>query len=75
MGSTTVLSSATGSISKLSSFIILLLFLFSCFTFTPTEAYDAIDPAGNITIKWDVISWTPDGYVVSTTEGSGVYLL
>lgn len=29
------------------------------------EAYDALDPNGNITIKWDVISWTPDGYVVN----------
>lgn len=28
-------------------------------------AYDALDPNGNITIKWDIISWTPDGYVVS----------
>ncbi|GJZ66345.1 COBRA-like protein [Tanacetum coccineum] len=27
------------------------------------EAYDALDPNGNITIKWDIISWTPDGYV------------
>ncbi|CAO2820922.1 unnamed protein product [Amaranthus hypochondriacus] len=27
------------------------------------EAYDALDPNGNITIKWDVINWTPDGYV------------
>lgn len=32
------------------------------------EAYDALDPLGNITIKWDVISWTPDGYVVSIYE-------
>lgn len=30
----------------------------------PAEAYDALDPNGNITIKWDVITWTPDGYVV-----------
>lgn len=28
-------------------------------------AYDILDPNGNITIKWDVMSWTPDGYVVS----------
>ncbi|KAH0885077.1 hypothetical protein HID58_061173 [Brassica napus] len=27
------------------------------------EAYDALDPTGNITIKWDIISWTADGYV------------
>lgn len=32
------------------------------------EAYDALDPTGNITIKWDVISWTADGYVVSINE-------
>nr|VDD10275.1 unnamed protein product [Brassica oleracea] len=25
--------------------------------------YDALDPTGNITIKWDIISWTADGYV------------
>lgn len=31
-----------------------------------SEAYDALDPNGNITIKWDIISWTPDGYVVCT---------
>jgi hypothetical protein len=30
------------------------------------EAYDALDPEGNITMKWDVMSWTPDGYVVSS---------
>lgn len=28
-------------------------------------AYDPLDPTGRIVIKWDVISWTPDGYVVS----------
>ncbi|RZC60030.1 hypothetical protein C5167_021785 [Papaver somniferum] len=27
------------------------------------EAYDSLDPNGNITIKWDIMSWTPDGYV------------
>ncbi|KAE8707449.1 hypothetical protein F3Y22_tig00110384pilonHSYRG00911 [Hibiscus syriacus] len=26
-----------------------------------------LDPTGNITIKWDVISWTPDGYVAVVT--------
>ncbi|XP_060204922.1 COBRA-like protein 4 [Lycium barbarum] len=30
-------------------------------------AYDALDPKGNITIKWDVVSWTPDGYVAVVT--------
>ncbi|CAN4081631.1 unnamed protein product [Withania somnifera] len=31
------------------------------------NAFDALDPNGNITIKWDVISWTPDGYVAVVT--------
>ncbi|XP_065855044.1 COBRA-like protein 2 [Euphorbia lathyris] len=52
---------------NLSHFTILLLFLLSCTTFTETEAYDALDPTGNITIKWDIISWTPDGYVAVVT--------
>jgi hypothetical protein len=35
------------------------------FGFILIVAYDPLDPNGNITIKWDVMSWTPDGYVVS----------
>ncbi|CAL4931582.1 unnamed protein product [Urochloa decumbens] len=27
------------------------------------EAYDPLDPTGNITIKWDIMQWTSDGYV------------
>ncbi|GMI75737.1 COBRA-LIKE4, IRREGULAR XYLEM 6 [Hibiscus trionum] len=30
-------------------------------------AYDPLDPTGNITIKWDIISWTADGYVAVVT--------
>ncbi|CAN6574610.1 unnamed protein product [Malus baccata var. baccata] len=26
-----------------------------------------IDPNGNITVKWDIMSWTPDGYVAVVT--------
>ncbi|KAL5186075.1 Protein COBRA [Glycine soja] len=48
-------------------FAILLLPLLLCTTFTSTEAHDALDPTGNITIKWDVISWTPDGYIAVVT--------
>lgn len=33
--------------------------------FVILDAFDPLDPSGNITIKWDVVSWTPDGYVVS----------
>lgn len=36
--------------------------------FRLTEAYDALDPNGNITIRWDIMSWTPDGYVVSISH-------
>ena len=43
---------------------LLISFLLSHFL----AAYDPLDPNGNITIKWDVMSWTPDGYVVSTTK-------
>ncbi|XP_010257981.1 PREDICTED: protein COBRA-like isoform X2 [Nelumbo nucifera] len=62
-----ICSSMSRSISKLTSCTILFMFLLSCFSFTSTEAYDALDPNGNITIKWDVISWTPDGYVAVVT--------
>lgn len=37
------------------------------FVFLPAGAYDPLDPTGNITIKWDVVSWTPDGYVAAVT--------
>ncbi len=44
-----------------------LFILCYCF-FVILEAYDPLDPSGNITIKWDVMSWTPDGYVVSVNS-------
>ncbi|KAI3957784.1 hypothetical protein MKX01_007615 [Papaver californicum] len=51
-------------ISKTCSFskCIIILFLILVFPST-TEAYDPLDPNGNITITWDIMSWTPDGYV------------
>ncbi|WVZ60602.1 hypothetical protein U9M48_010599 [Paspalum notatum var. saurae] len=36
-------------------------------TIRVTEAYDSLDPNSNITIKWDVMEWTPDGYVAVVT--------
>lgn len=30
---------------------------------TVADADNPLDPKGNITIQWDVMSWTPDGYV------------
>ncbi|KAL5818072.1 hypothetical protein ACOSQ3_026450 [Xanthoceras sorbifolium] len=63
-----LLSPVTGSITnKLTGFTLLFLFLLSCSTFTPAESYDALDPNGNITIKWDLMTWTPDGYVAVVT--------
>lgn len=56
-----------GSVSKFTSCAILLVFMLSWSSFTSTEAYDALDPEGNITIKWDIMSWTPDGYVAVVT--------
>ncbi|KAL7094625.1 hypothetical protein ACP275_11G115500 [Erythranthe tilingii] len=55
------------SLLRFSTLVISLLFLLSCFVFTSTEAYDALDPNGNITIRWDVIDWTADGYVAVVT--------
>ncbi|CAN1126510.1 COBRA-like protein 1 [Linum perenne] len=31
------------------------------------EAYDPLDPNGNITVKWDIINWNPDGYTAVVT--------
>jgi len=60
-------SSASGSITMRSSFAVLLVLLAFSSTFTSAEAYDALHPTGNITIKWDVMGWTPDGYVAVVT--------
>ncbi|KAE8718741.1 COBRA-like protein 5 [Hibiscus syriacus] len=38
-----------------------VLFLFVLFSHS--AAYGPLDPNGNVTIKWDIVSWTPDGYV------------
>ncbi|KAF7134763.1 hypothetical protein RHSIM_Rhsim08G0166200 [Rhododendron simsii] len=45
----------------------MLCFVVLFMIFSNGEAYDPLDPFGNITIKWDVMSWTPDGYVASVT--------
>lgn len=44
-------------------FIYLIIWLVVSFS----EGFVLLDPNGNITIKWDIIRWTPDGYVVSFT--------
>ncbi|KAF3505326.1 hypothetical protein F2Q69_00044781 [Brassica cretica] len=46
------------------------LFFCLCFFFMiifTTYAYDPLDPNGNITLKWDIMSWTADGYVATVT--------
>lgn len=46
-------------------FVISAFFFLMMFSYT--AAYDPLDPNGNITIKWDIMSWTPDGYVAVVT--------
>ncbi|KAL2479140.1 Protein COBRA [Forsythia ovata] len=53
--------------TKLRGFTSFLVFLLSCLNFSFSDAYDVLDPRGNITIKWDVISWTSDGYIAVVT--------
>ncbi|CAN7089839.1 unnamed protein product [Brassica rapa subsp. narinosa] len=60
-------SRSTSVVSKMSFLAVLVVFLISSSYITSTEAYDALDPEGNITMKWDVMSWTPDGYVAVVT--------
>lgn len=47
---------------------ILYIFFVVKFACLSAEAYDPLDPNGNITIKWDITQWTPDGYVVSSLD-------
>ncbi|XP_072956156.1 COBRA-like protein 3 [Typha angustifolia] len=55
------------SISKLAPLAASLVLIVLSSSTTPTEAYDSLDPTGNITIKWDIMQWTPDGYVAVVT--------
>ncbi|KAL7141135.1 hypothetical protein ABFS83_08G033800 [Erythranthe nasuta] len=41
--------------------------LLFCATFSWTGAYDSIDPNGDITITWDILAWTGDGYTAYVT--------
>ncbi|XP_047322196.1 protein COBRA-like isoform X2 [Impatiens glandulifera] len=43
-------------------FFFFFFLIFSCISYNST-AFDPLDPTGNITIKWDVVAWSPDGYV------------
>ncbi|KAL6636888.1 hypothetical protein ACP70R_024460 [Stipagrostis hirtigluma subsp. patula] len=54
-----------GSVARCAAVLLAAALLFSAPT--ASEAYDSLDPNGNITIKWDIMSWTPDGYVAVVT--------
>ncbi|KAJ6888451.1 COBRA-like protein [Populus alba x Populus x berolinensis] len=43
----------------------IVLTIFSAMTVLYAVAYDPLDPHGSINIKWDILSWTPDGYVAA----------
>lgn len=47
--------------------IALLLALALSVLVPSSDAYDSLDPVGNITIKWDVMHWTDDGYVATVS--------
>ncbi|KAI3976726.1 hypothetical protein MKX01_008584 [Papaver californicum] len=42
-----------------------VFFLYAIISYA--AAYDPLDPNGNVTIKWDIVSWTADGYVAAVT--------
>ncbi|KAJ8751740.1 hypothetical protein K2173_025916 [Erythroxylum novogranatense] len=37
------------------------------YTCGDASAYDPLDPNGNVTVKWDIMSWTSDGYIAIVT--------
>ncbi|KAL0384844.1 UNVERIFIED_CONTAM: protein COBRA [Sesamum radiatum] len=57
----------TGVFSVFSCNSVAVPFLSDDLLLVCVDAYDALDPNGNITVKWDVMSWTPDGYVAVVT--------
>ncbi|KAL1553414.1 COBRA-like protein 1 [Salvia divinorum] len=54
-------------LSETKSASVFAAILVFCHCFTSIDAYDALDPNGNVTIKWDIIQWTADGYVAVVT--------
>ncbi|XP_021816803.1 COBRA-like protein 1 [Prunus avium] len=43
--------------------VALLLLILATTSLFDAEGYDSLDPDANITIKWDIMAWTADGYV------------
>ncbi|WCJ35817.1 Protein COBRA [Euphorbia peplus] len=42
-------------------------FVASIMTILQADGYDPLDPHGSINIRWDIMSWTPDGYVAEVS--------
>ncbi|RWR78602.1 COBRA-like protein 6 [Cinnamomum micranthum f. kanehirae] len=51
------------------SFYDLLVYLFFLviIQFSAADAYDPMDPKGNITVKWDIVEWHDDTYTAEVT--------
>jgi hypothetical protein len=46
--------------------VLLLIDILAFFYYVATAgAYDPLDPTGTVTMKWDIMFWTTDGYIVS----------
>ncbi|OMP05480.1 Glycosyl-phosphatidyl inositol-anchored, plant [Corchorus capsularis] len=53
--------------TRFECYSILAFFMIIMMSLIFASAYDLLDPNGNINIKWDITSWTPDGYVAMVT--------
>ena len=51
---------------RLASLFVLGLIVFFSFP-GRVVAFEALDPTGNVTIVWDVMAWTGDGYTATVT--------
>ncbi|KAA8546063.1 hypothetical protein F0562_020486 [Nyssa sinensis] len=52
-------------LSRLWRFALRLIFLLAMCSFS--DCYDPLDPNGNITVTFDILQWTVDGYVARVT--------
>ncbi|KAF5185249.1 Cobra-like protein [Thalictrum thalictroides] len=53
-------------------FISILFFVIQGYTISLVDAYDPLDPHGNITIKWDIIKWGDYDETTYDEEGKKV---
>jgi len=40
-------------------------FILTLFLYVLLAAFDPLDPTGNVTIRWGIMSWTSVGYMAS----------